>query len=84
MAKKYNRDFPLAPTFGGPGKGLAGENTGKIEKNKAGKLYSTVLESTDTGLVRGDTIMVGKKPIADGYIMGGDYTVKKIGKKKYK
>jgi hypothetical protein len=37
-----------------------------------------------SGLMKGDTIVVGNKPMTDGYIMGGDYTVKKVGKKKYK
>jgi hypothetical protein len=71
----------------GPGKpkkkALAGENTGKIKKAKFGR-YALVQEPTMSGLMKGDTIVVGNKPMTDGYIMGGDYTVKKVGKKKYK
>jgi len=64
-------------------KKVAGENTGPVKKSKSGP-YSIVQESTKSGLMKGDTIMVGKKPMSGGYIMGGDYNVKKIGKKKYK
>ena len=72
----------------GPGKPnkkkkLAGENTGLIKASKFGR-YALVQEPTISGLMKGDTIMVGKKPTIDGYIMGGDYNVKKVGPKKYK
>lgn len=64
-------------------KKLAGENTGKIKRAKFGR-YALVQAPTMSGLNYGDTIVVGNKPTVDGYIMGGDYKVKKVGKKKYK
>ena len=64
-------------------KKLAGENTGKIKKANFGR-YALVQSPTMSGLNYGDTIVVGNKPTVDGYIMGGDYKVKKVGKKKYK
>ena len=72
----------------GPGKPkkkkkLAGENTGPIKASKFGR-YALVQEPTMSGLMKGDTIMVGNKPTSGGYIMGGDYSVKKVGPKKYK
>jgi len=69
----------------GPGKPkrLAGENTGEVKKAKFGR-YALVQAPTMSGLSYGDTIVVGNKPMKDGYIMGGDYKVKKVGKKKYK
>ncbi len=71
----------------GPGKpkkkALAGENTGRVKKAKFGR-YALVQEPTMSGLSYGDTIVVGNKPTVNGYIMGGDYKVKKVGKKKYK
>jgi hypothetical protein len=71
----------------GPGKPkkkkLAGENTGAINASKFGR-YALVQKPTMSGLRKGDTIMVGNKPTSGGYIMGGDYSVKKVGKNKYK
>ena len=73
----------------GPGKPfkkkkpLMGENTGAIKQAKFGR-YALVQEPTMAGLMRGDTIIVGNKPTKEGYIMGGDYKVKKVGPKKYK
>jgi hypothetical protein len=72
----------------GPGKPnkkkkLAGENTGLIKASKFGR-YALVQEPTISGLMKGDTIMVGNKPTSGGHIMGGDYNVKKVGPKKYK
>ena len=71
----------------GPGKPkkkkLAGENTGPINTAKFGR-YALVQEPTMSGLMSGDTIIVANKPTKEGYIMGGDYKVKKVGPKKYK
>jgi len=64
-------------------KTLTGENTGPIRTAKFGR-YATVMAPTMSGLNQGDTIVVGDKPVVNGYIMGGDYKVKKIGRKKYK
>ena len=64
------------------GKNLAGENTGPIKTAKFGR-YALVQYPTMSGLNQGDTIVVGNKPTREGYIMGGDYKVKKIGPKKY-
>ena len=62
---------------------LMGENTGEIKQAKFGR-YALVQERTMAGLNQGDTIVVGNKPTREGYIMGGDYKVKKVGPKKYK
>jgi len=86
--RKYNqRDFdkfndPNKDVLGEPKK-LAGENTGEIKKDKKGNPFALVLESTQSGLMKGDTIRPGKAPRAGNYIMGGDYTVTKKSKKNY-
>lgn len=79
------KSFIIFVDMNGPKKPkkLAGENTGKIKRAKFGR-YALVQEPTMSGLNYGDTIVVGNKPTVDGYIMGGDYKVKKVGKKKYK
>jgi len=87
--RKYNqRDYekfanPNIDVLGNPKK-LAGENTDKIKKDKKGKPYALVMESTESGLMKGDTIRPGSAPTTEGYIMGGDYTVSKKGPKNYK
>jgi len=63
---------------------LAGENTDKIKKDKKGNPFALVMESTQSGLMKGDTIRPGKAPISGDYIMGGDYTVSKKSPKNYK
>ena len=45
--------------------------------------FALVLESTQSGLVKGDTIRPGKAPRSGNYIMGGDYTVTKKSKNNY-
>jgi len=79
------KSFSIFVDMNGPKKPkkLAGENTGKVKKAKFGR-YALVQEPTMSGLMKGDTIVVGNKPMTDGYIMGGDYKVTKIGRKKYK
>ena len=79
------KSFSIFVDMNGPKKPkkLAGENTDKVKNAKFGR-YALVQEPTMSGLMKGDTIVVGNKPMTDGYIMGGDYTVKKVGKKKYK
>ena len=42
------------------------------------------MESTQSGLMKGDTIRPGNAPIIGEYISGGDYTVSKKGPKNYK
>ena len=58
-----------------PVKKLTGENTGEIKKDKAGKDYSLVRETTEN-FVKGDTIRPGNVPRVDNFIQGGDYKVK--------
>ena len=74
---------PNVDVLGEPKK-LAGENTDKIKKDKKGNPFALVMESTQSGLMKGDTIRPGNAPITEGYIMGGDYTVSKKGPKNYK
>jgi len=87
--RKYNqRDYekfanPNIDVLGNPKK-LAGENTNELKKDKKEKSYALVMESTESGLMKGDTIRPGKAPISGNYIMGGDYTVSKKGPKNYK
>jgi len=65
-------------------KKLAGENTSEIKMDKNKNPYALVLESTQSGLEKGDTIRPGKAPRVDNYVMGGDYTVSKLSEKNYK
>ena len=64
-------------------KKLVGENTSEIKKDKKGKDYSLILEDSQN-FAKGDTIRPGNAPRSGDYIMGGDYTAKKKGKKNYK
>jgi hypothetical protein len=88
--KKFNRSYgsSLAGTPPGSKKQrnvkLAGENTSEIKKDKKGKPFALVLESTQSGLMKGDTIRPGKAARVGNYISGGDYNVKKISKKNFK
>ncbi len=65
------------------GKKLVGENTSEIKKDKKGKDYALILEDSKN-FAKGDTIRPGNAPRSGDYIMGGDYTAKKKGKKNYK
>ena len=58
-----------------PVKKLTGENTSEIKKDKAGKDYSLVRETTEN-FIKGDTIRPGNAPRVDNFIQGGDYKVK--------
>lgn len=60
-----------------PVKKLTGENTSEIKKDKAGKDYSLVRQTTEN-FIKGDTIRPGNLPRVDNFIMGGDYKVKEI------
>ena len=66
-----------------PPKKLAGENTNEIKMDKNENPFALVLESTQSGLVKGDTIRPGKAPRSGNYIMGGDYTVTEKSKNNY-
>tara|TARA_R100001443_G_scaffold90927_1_gene97526 strand:+ start:724 stop:1431 length:708 start_codon:yes stop_codon:yes gene_type:complete len=57
-----------------PVKKLTGENTGEIKKDKSGKDYSLIQETTEN-FIKGDTIKVGNLPRVDNFIQGGDYKV---------
>jgi len=57
-----------------PVKKLSGENTGKIKKDKSGKDYSLIQETTEN-FIKGDTIRPGNLPRVDSFIQGGDYKV---------
>ena len=57
-----------------PVKKLSGENTGKIKKDKSGKDYSLIQETTEN-FIKGDTIKPGNLPRVDSFIQGGDYKV---------
>jgi len=58
-----------------PVKKLTGENTSKIKKDRSGKDYSLVRETTEN-FIKGDTIRPGNLPRVDDFIQGGDYKVK--------
>lgn len=61
---------------------VTGEDTGPIKKGKFGRY--AILENP-YGQSTGDTIVLKKNtPTTDGYIQGGDYQVRQIGKNKYK
>jgi len=62
---------------------VTGENTGKISKDKQGKDFALVLDDTESGLMKGDTIRPGRAPRVDDYIMGGDYKIKKKSDRNY-
>jgi len=69
----------------GEPKKLAGENTDEIKKDKKGNPFALVMESTQSGLMKGDTVRPAiNTPISGNYIMGGDYTVSKKSDKNYK
>ncbi len=74
---------PNMDVLGNPKK-VTGENTDKVKKDKKGNPFALVMESTQSGLMKGDTIRPGNAPMVDGYIMGGDYNISKKGKKNYK
>ena len=73
---------------------VTGENTDEIKTDKKGE-YSLVMDETQAGLKSGDTIRPANnksfKPAVigestgskDGYLIGGDYNVKKTGNKNY-
>ena len=63
---------------------VTGENTDKVKKDKKGNPFALVMESTQSGLMKGDTIRPGSAPMVDGYIMGGDYNISKKSSKNYK
>jgi len=88
LRKNNQKDYekfanPNIDVLGEPKK-LAGENTGELKKDKKGNPFALVMESTQSGLMKGDTIRPGNAPISGDYIMGGDYTVSKKGPKNYK
>lgn len=87
LRKNNQKDYekfanPNIDVLGEPKK-LAGENTNEIKKDKKGNPFALVMESTQSGLMKGDTIRPGKAPISGNYIMGGDYTVSKKSDKNY-
>jgi len=57
-----------------PVKKLTGENTGEIKKDKSGKDYSLIQETTEN-FIKGDTIRPGNLPRVNDFIQGGDYKV---------
>jgi len=63
---------------------VTGENTDKVKTDEKGNPFALVMESTESGLVKGDTIRPGSAPMVGGYIMGGDYKISKKGEKNYK
>jgi hypothetical protein len=72
---------------------FVGENTGEIKKDISGNPFALILESTEDGLTKGDTIRPIKSALTDGdgpgsgtggkFIMGGDYNFSKISKNNY-
>ena len=58
-----------------PVKKLEGENTSEIKKDRSGKDYSLVQETTEN-FIKGDTIRPGNLPRVNDFIQGGDYKVK--------
>ena len=88
LRKNNQKDYekfanPNIDVLGDPKK-VVGENTDKVKMDKKGNPFALVMESTESGLAKGDTIRPGKAPISGNYIMGGDYTVSKKGPKNYK
>ena len=88
LRKNNQKDYdnfanPNIDVLGEPKK-LAGENTDELKKDKKGNPFALVMESTQSGLAKGDTIRPGSAPMIDGYIMGGDYKISKKGPKNYK
>ena len=87
--KKFNRAHGASLHGIPPGskkdrdKKIVGENTSELRKDKKGKKFALLMEDAG-GLKKGDTIRPGKAPITGNFIMGGDYSVKKIGKGNYK
>ena len=75
-----NSDSPLKTGK----KVTVGENTSKLKKDKDGNLYSLIMEDSKN-FAAGDTIRPGANTqIKNDYIIGGDYTTEKVGKKNYK
>lgn len=74
---------------------VTGENTDEIQTDKKGNEYSLVMDETQEGLKSGDTIrpannkifkpaVIGKSQGSkDGYLIGGDYDIKKTGDKNF-
>lgn len=60
-----------------PVKKLSGENTSEIKKDKSGKDYALVRETTEN-FIKGDTIRPGNLPRVNDFIQGGDYKFKEI------
>lgn len=98
LRKNNQRDYekfanPNKDVLGNPKK-VTGENTDKVKMDKKGNPFALVMESTQSGLMKGDTIRPGSAPMVDGdgpgsgtggkYIMGGDYAISKVSKKNYK
>jgi hypothetical protein len=71
--------------YGSPmkNKTVTGENTSKVKKDKKGENYALIMDATKN-FAKGDTIRPGSARIKNNYIIGGDYTTKKVGKKNYK
>tara|TARA_R100001198_G_C5193805_1_gene185483 strand:- start:611 stop:889 length:279 start_codon:yes stop_codon:yes gene_type:complete len=88
LRKNNQKDYekfanPNIDVLGNPKK-VTGENTDKVKKDKKGNPFALVMESTQSGLMKGDTIRPGSAPMVDGYIMGGDYNISKKSSKNYK
>lgn len=69
---------------------MVGENVSRVRTKKNGTPYSLILDDTQAGTNRGDTVVLPRNyPRGKGsrknssYLSGGDYTMQKIGKKKY-
>ena len=75
--KQFSEKSPLNQTR------VTGENTGKVKTDKSGKKYALREELSENGAV-GDTIRIpNKNLIKNGYLLGGDYSVKKTGNKAF-
>jgi len=82
--KDYEKFADTTKDVLGNPKKVTGENTDKVKKDKKGNPFALVMESTQSGLMKGDTIRPGSAPMVDGYIMGGDYNISKKSSKNYK
>jgi len=88
LRKNNQKDYekfanPNIDVLGDPKK-VVGENTDKVKMDKKGNPFALVMESTESGLAKGDTIRIpNNKFIQDGYLMGGDYETKKTGDKSF-
>lgn len=57
---------------------ITGENTGTIKKDADGNRYVKVTEETASGLKPGNIVYIGNQPTKEGYLQGGDYSIKKM------